>query len=614
MKRAITLLRIYRLFWFALLGAAAALILEICKYRTAATWVLAAVSIVAVFPLIGRMWRDIRSGAYGIDILAVTAIVASVLLRQDWAAIVVVIMLSGGESLENFAARRSGSELRDLLKRAPQTAHVLRKRTVVDVAAGDIAVHDTVIIKPGEVVPVDATITEGAGSFDESSLTGESLPVAKRAGDQILSGSVNIDGAIIARALRAAGDSQYQQIIRLVRSAAASPAPFVRLADKYSVPFTVAAYTIAGAAWILSHQAIRFLEVIIVATPCPLILAAPIALIAGMSRASRDGIIIKTGAALEQLATAKTFAFDKTGTLTRGAPETDEIAAFAPYSRADVLAYAASLEQASNHVLARAITAAAGKEHLKIPKARRVHEITGFGLEAQASSRHVIVGRAGLMNERGVVAPGTFRPARISQTATFVAIDGTLAGYITFSDRPRPDAKATLRRLRDTFGIRRTLMVTGDNRAASKAIGRQLGITDIHAEALPGDKLRAIEALTDRPVAFVGDGVNDAPVLTAADVGIALGARDSTAASEAADVVIMQDSLAQVARAVGIARRAFAIATQSIVAGISLSVILMLVFATGKFPPLYGAVVQEAVDVLVIFNALRAHGDGRRAP
>lgn len=614
MRRAVALFGTYRLFWFAMLGGIAAGILEILKHHAAAAWILAAVSLIAVFPLIGRMWRDIRSGSYGIDILAVTAVVASVLLRQEWAAIVVVIMLTGGESLEDFAARRANSELQDLLRREPQTAHVLRKRSIVDVAASSIAVRDTVIIKPGEVVPVDAVILEGSGSFDESSLTGESLPAAKQTGDQILSGSVNIDGAITARVLRAAADSQYQQIIRLVRSAAASPAPFVRLADRYSIPFTVVAYTIAGLAWILSRQPIRFLEVIIVATPCPLILAAPIALIAGMSRASRDGIIIKTGGALERLAAARTFAFDKTGTLTRGTPEADAVTAFAPYNRTDILAYAASLEQGSNHVLARAVTTAAEKQQIKVPKARHIREITGFGLEAQVGGKHITVGRAGLMQERGISAPRTFKPARISQTATFVAIDGTLAGCITFTDQLRPDAKATLRQLRDVFGVKRTLMVTGDNRAVAAIIGRQLGITDIHAEALPADKLRAIEALADRPVAFVGDGVNDAPVLTAADVGIALGARGSTAASEAADVVIMQDSLAQVARAVGIARRAFAIATQSIIAGISLSVILMLVFATGKFPPLYGAVVQEAVDVVVIFNALRAHGDGRRAP
>ncbi|MGI0135219.1 MAG: heavy metal translocating P-type ATPase, partial [Candidatus Micrarchaeaceae archaeon] len=413
-------------------------------------------------------------------------------------------------------------------------------------------------------------------------------------------------------AIHTAKDSQYQQIVRLVRAAAENPAPFVRLADHYSIPFTTAAYTIAGLAWILSHQAIRFLEVIIVATPCPLILAVPIALIAGISRAARDGIIIKTGTALEQLATAKTFAFDKTGTLTRGMPEVDAIVAFGPYSEQDVLSTAACLEQHSTHVLAKAIVEAA-KEHKHPPnKAKHVKEIAGSGLEAHIGGKDILVGRLSLMVERDVSLPAAFKPARIAQTATLVAIDGQLAGYITLADALRPDAKQTLKQLA-SLGVTRILMITGDNRAVAKAIARSLGITDVKAEALPADKLRAIEGIAEKPVAFVGDGINEAPGLTASDVGIALGARGSTAASESADIVIMQDSFSHVALAVATAKRAFQIATQSVLIGIILSLVLMLVFATGKFPPVAGAVIQEVVDVIVIFNALRAHG-GVRLP
>ncbi|HEU4967211.1 MAG TPA: heavy metal translocating P-type ATPase [Candidatus Saccharimonadales bacterium] len=606
MKRLISFVRSYKLFAFALAGLAAAGILTFFKLATLAHWVLGVVSLIAVIPLATRMINDLRHGRYGVDILAATAIVTSVLMHQYWAAIIVVIMLSGGESLEAFAAARAHSELRELLKRQPQVAHILRRHKVVDVPAHEVAVHDKIIIKPGEVVPVDAIILEGTGSFDEASLTGESLPVVKQIDDEILSGAINLDGSITAKAIHAAKDSQYQQIVRLVRAAAENPAPFVRLADRYSIPFTIAAYTIAGLAWILSHQAIRFLEVIIVATPCPLILAVPIALIAGMSRAARDGIIIKTGTALEQLATAKTFAFDKTGTLTRGMPEVDTIVAFGTHSEQDVLSAAACLEQHSTHVLAKAIVEAA-KEHKCPPsKAKHVKEIAGSGLEAHINGKDILVGRLSLMVERDVSLPSAFKPARIAQTATLVAIDGQLAGYITFADALRSDTKQTLKQLA-ALGVTRTLMVTGDNRAVAKAIARSLGITDIKAEALPADKLLAIEGIAEKPVAFVGDGINDAPVLTASDVGIALGARGSTAASESADIVIMQDSFSHVALAVATAKRAFHIATQSVLIGIILSVVLMLVFATGKFPPVAGAIIQEVVDVVVIFNALRAH-------
>lgn len=612
MKRLFSFIRAYKLFTFALTGLIAAGLLTYLKLSTPAHWVLGVVSLIAVIPLVVRMANDLRHGTYGIDILAATAIIASVIMHQYWAAIIVVIMLTGGESLEAFATARAHSELRDLLKRQPQRAHVLRKRKVVDVPAHEVAVHEKIIIKPGEVVPVDALILEGTGSFDESSLTGESLPVLKQTGDGILSGAINLDGAITAKAIHTARDSQYQQIVRLVQAAAENPAPFVRLADRYSIPFTIIAYTIAGVAWILSHQAIRFLEVIIVATPCPLILAAPIAIIAGMSRAARDGIIIKTGTALEQLATAKTFAFDKTGTLTQGIPAVEAIIAFSPHSERDVLSAAASLEQRSTHVLAKAITEAAQTRGYSLQKAKHVQERAGLGLEAHVAGKDVLVGRLSFMAERGVSIPATFKSERVSQTAALVAIDGTLAGYITFTDALRPDTKHALKQLA-LLGIRHTLMVTGDRQTVAKAVARSLHISDIRAEALPADKLRAIEAVTDRPVAFVGDGINDAPVLTAADVGIALGARGSTAASESADIVIMQDSFAHVAIAVGVAKRALHIATQSILVGIGLSIVLMLVFATGKFPPVAGAIIQEAVDVVVIFNALRAHS-GVRLP
>ena len=606
MKRARTFIWTYRLLTLAILAGIAGLILQLLGQHTAVKWTLGTVAILEVFPLLKDMLDDVRTGSYGIDILAATAIVFSVVLRQDFAAIIIVIMLTGGESLEAYAERRAHSELNALLKRAPSIAHVIRARKTLDIKASEVRVGDKLLIKPGETVPVDAEIIEGHANFDEASLTGESLPQPKQVGDQILSGSLNQDGAITAKALHTSDDSQYQQIVQLVRSAAASQAPFVRLADRYSIPFTVAAYAIATAAWIIGHSAIRFLEVIVVATPCPLLLAAPIALVSGMARASKFGIIVKSGSALERLAEVRTMAFDKTGTLTRGDVSVTEVSAYGTFTKASVLGLAASVEQSSNHVLAAAIVTAAQKQQAKFAKAKHVQEISGRGLRAQLKGQEVLVGNYGLLTEHGVSFPKSFKQAAITQTAVYVSAAGELAGVLLLQDTIRDESQATLDRLKK-LGVRETVMITGDSAASGRLVAKKLGIKQLFAEALPGEKLQILESLKNRPLAFVGDGVNDAPSLTAADIGIAIGARGSTAASESADMVVLPDDIGHVAIAMAIAKRTFRIAKQSILVGIVISVVLMIIFSTGKFSPLLGAVLQEAVDIVVIFNALRAH-------
>jgi heavy metal translocating P-type ATPase len=383
----------------------------------------------------------------------------------------------------------------------------------------------------------------------------------------------------------------------------------VRLADRYSIPFTLVSFAIAGAAWGFSGDSLRFLQVIVVATPCPLLLAAPIAIISGMSRSSKHGIIIRTGSALERLARIKTIAFDKTGTLTSGKLVVDTITTYNDYKKADVLGYAAAVETSSGHILSHAINEAAMHLQVKVAKAHHVKEVSGRGMSASVGSKKILIGRKTLLDEHSVKFPSGFRASSVKQTATYIAIDGELAGVLTFSDTIRPETPETLEHLQK-LGVTDIEMITGDNKAVATGVASQLGITQVVSEALPGDKLLAIENIRNRPVGFVGDGVNDAPVLTAADVGIALGARGSTAASESADVVIMVDDISRVATGVAIAKRTFRITRQSILVGIALSVILMFVFATGKFPPLYGAIIQEFVDVVVIFNALRAHSDG----
>lgn len=604
--RIITFLRRYKLFALAMLGLLIGIVLQFTGQRTAAHAVLGSVAIFEVIPILYSMLRDVRAGSYGIDILAVTAIIASVLLHQYWAAAVVVLMLTGGESLEAFAEHRSKAELDALLQRAPHKAHLIRSRKTIEVKASELKVGDKIVIKPGELVPADAVIIEGTSSFDESSLTGEAIPKSRAVGDMLLSGSVNIDGAITAKVTANAADSQYQQIIKLVKTASASRAPYVRLAERYSIPFTFMAYAVATAVWVVSGQAIRFLEVIIVATPCPLLLAAPIAFISGMARASRYGIIVKNGAALERLAEAETIAFDKTGTLTKGQLQVTQVLAYGAFKEAEVLTLAASLEQSSNHVLAQAIVAGATDQKLKLTKAKHVSEIAGLGVSAQLKGQEILVGRLSFLQDRGVSLPAQFKAASINRTTAFVAVDHKLAGVILLEDELRSDTATTLKRLK-ALGLKKFLLITGDNKLAAQSVSKSLGITEFHAEMMPADKLHVLETVKTRPLVFVGDGVNDAPALAASDVGIALGARGSTAASESADIVIMTDDLTRVATALSIAIRTFKIARQSILLGIVLSMVLIGIFATGKFSPLLGAILQELIDVIVIFNALRAH-------
>jgi len=492
MKRLFHFFKEYYLFAGALLAVVIALPLQLGHHTGFAHFILAAAATLELLPLLWGMWQDFRTGTYGLDILAAAAILSSVLMRQYWAAIVIVLMLTGGESLEDYANRRAQRELSALLKRAPQKAHVLRGRKTIDVLVREVVPGDKVVVKPGEIVPVDAVIIEGNASFDEASLTGESLPQVHDVSDAILSGSINLDGAVIARALHTAQESQYEQIIKLVQAASKSHTPFLRLADRYSVPFTIISFAIAITAWVTSHQSIRFLEVLVVATPCPLILAAPIAVISGMSRAARHGIIIKTGASLERLAQAKTFGFDKTGTLTRGELIVSSVKTFNGYDKSEVLGLAAGLERSSNHVLAQAIVAEAMKSKVKIAKAKNVKEVAGKGIMAHIAGKDVLVGRLAFMRQEDVRFPAKFNQNDLEQTAALVAIEGALAGIIICEDEIRENAKATINHLR-RLGIKNFLMVTGDNKTTALVVAKQAGIRKVVAEALPKDKLEAIE-------------------------------------------------------------------------------------------------------------------------
>ena len=405
-----------------------------------------------------------------------------------------------------------------------------------------------------------------------------------------------------------AEDSQYQRIVALVAEAAESKAPFVRLADRYAVPFTIVAYIMAAAGWIFSGDPARFAEVLVVATPCPLIIATPVAFIAGMSRAARHGIIVKNGGTLEKLARVRTVAFDKTGTLTHGQPELSAIHAVDGVSEDELLRLAATAEQYSAHTLAQSLVTSAHFRGLNIAPCDNVIETTAHGLTATIDGHVVVVGKFGFILDAAPNAQRTELDA--GELAIYVSIDGLYAGAIILRDEVRLDAADTLAWLRK-LGVRRTLMLTGDAKATAEHVAAGLGVTDVRAECLPIDKVRAVEAVTERPVMMVGDGVNDAPVLAVADVGVAMGARGSTAASESADVVIMKDDLARVARAVEVGQDTIRIALQSIWLGIILSLGLMVAAVFGLIPAVVGAAFQEIIDLLTILNALRALGTGR---
>ena len=404
-------------------------------------------------------------------------------------------MLTGGEALEDYAENKAKAELKSLLDNKPKTAHLIKNKEVVDVKLSTVKVGSVLSILPGEVVPVDCLILTGDTSIDESNITGESMPIDKDPGDSLLSGSVNIEGSITVKVIHEAKDSQYEQIINLVKSATSSESPFIRLTDKYSIPFTVISFMIAGGTWIVSGHAIRFLEVIVVATPCPLLLAAPIALISGMSRAAKHGIIIKNSNALEKLAQVKTIAFDKTGTLTNGRPVIESINTFNNYKKDEVLGYAGSLEANSNHVLAQAITNSVVSKKIKLASAKKVKELAGHGLSGSIKGKTIILGRLSLMVDHNVNLEG-FDLSKNDGTVTYLAVNNRLAGIITFTDEIRSESKNLIKRLQEA-GIKHFKIITGDGIGAAKKIGNKLGIVDINADCLPADKIRAIESATE---------------------------------------------------------------------------------------------------------------------
>jgi len=605
-------LKNYPVPFFVLLGLLLALVFYLAGHLAYTVLTLQVILVLGTIPLVVRMLKDMLAGHYGVDIIAITAILASFFLKQYLAGGVILLMLSGGEALESYALRQARRELTALLSHVPSLAHLKSESGLKDIPASKLKTGDVFVVKPGEVVPADGLVVAGVSNVDESAITGESKSIQRRPGRQIYSGTVNQDGVLEIKPLRPSSESTSERIIQLVKQASESRAPVVRLADRYSAWFTVITFIVAGIAWQLAHDPIRLLAVLVVATPCPLILATPIAIMSGVSRSASRGIIVKSGGALEKLAEVKAFIFDKTGTLTLGTPEVAGVETFAPQiDKTKILEIATSLDQLSGHILARSLRIYSTEKNIKLEYPTGFAETFGDGVVGNINGQKYVFGKLSFLQKQGIAVSGQRHQEHEEfqsqgNIAVYLGRTDELLGAILFSDIVRPEIKTLFSEMK-TLGLDKIVMLTGDKKSVAETIASQIGLTDIHAECLPEDKVNEVRQHKKEfgSVCMVGDGVNDAPALAAADVSIAIGGHGSTASSESADIVITKDDLSRVGQALKIAKRTITIAKQSIFIGIGISVILMIIAALGYIQPVYGALIQELLDIAVILNALR---------
>ncbi|MGD2059744.1 MAG: heavy metal translocating P-type ATPase [Acidimicrobiia bacterium] len=610
---------------FAVCGLVLAGVVALTGWDLGTSIALVLVATVPLVPLVREMVEKLRRRQPGVDVIALLAVVAALALGEFLTAAIIGLMLATGQFLEEYAAGRAKRELTALIQRAPRTAHLVRDGTVETIDVDAVRRGDHLMVKAGEVIPVDGVVVTPSAVVDESALTGEPLPVEKSAGDLVSSGTVNAADPFEIQATEEAARSTYAGVIRLVESARESRAPAVRLADRWAGWFVPVALGVSGLAWLVSGDPVRGLAVLVVATPCPLLLAVPIALVSGISRAAHRGVIFRGGGALEALAGTRNILIDKTGTVTVGRPLLRSVTVFDDsWSESGLLALAASVDQVSPHILARSIVEAAHERGLAISLPTDVTEQHGAGVVADLDGRDVAVGKLAWILDGSPEPPevGRFRSrvARVFPTVVYVSVDRTVVGALVFDDQVRADAAYTIRALRRT-GVQKVVMATGDHPIVARSVGMAIGVDDILAEAAPEEKVFLVEELQREGVTtMVGDGINDAPALAAADVGVAMGARGATASSEAADVVLVVDRLQRLVDAIAIAQRSRSIAVQSVVIGMGLSLIAMTVATFGLLVPIVGALVQEGIDVVAILNALRALGgktpgqDGPRLP
>ncbi len=576
-----------------------------------ADWLWAATTAMLLVPLTVSVLRSLLHGDVGVDAIALFSMAGALALGEYLAGAVVALMLAGGNALEESANRRARRELTALVERAPRSALVRRGDELVELPVDAVAADDVVLVRAGEVVPVDGMVESDEAIVDESALTGEPLPITVHRGGNVRSGTAAAGAAFELRALRPAAESAYSALVRLVERAGQERAPFVRIADRYALFFLPATMLVAAIAWAVSGDAVRALSVFVVATPCPLILAAPIALMSGLSRAARAGVVVKGAGTIEQLGEARSVLFDKTGTVTLGHPEFDRIVSTNGLPSSETLRLAASLDQLSSHPLAKALVAGAEEQNLTLMIPEKTQEAFGRGVSGTVDGHSVLVGSAGWLREHQI-EPTLPEGLDGGDAKVLVGVDGTFAGVVLIGDRLRADSIELVPRLREV-GVLHVALVTGDKRAVADRVGQTLGVDRVYAEQTPEDKLDVVRALRERSdlrgVVMVGDGINDAPALALADVGIAMGTAGATVSSETADAVILVDRVDRVADAIRIGRRSLHIAKQSVIAGIGISLVAMGFAAAGYLPPVSGALLQEVIDVGVILNALRALHD-----
>ncbi|WP_204079517.1 heavy metal translocating P-type ATPase [Mycobacterium riyadhense] len=564
-------------------------------------------TVLAIAPALVWVVVALRRGRIGVDVIAVLSLVGTLLVGEYLAGALIAVMLAGGRALDAAAERRASRDLRALLERAPRFARRRVGPQVSLIPLAEVVVNDILVVGPGEVVPVDGRIADAVAVLDESALTGEPLQVERAVGEPVRSGVVNADSAFEIRATATADKSTYAGIVRMAQRVGAENAPIVRLADRFAAWFLPVVLLLAGVAWLGSGSGVRAVAVLVVATPCPLLLAAPVAIVAGLSRSSRAGVVIRDGGALENLGHATTLVMDKTGTLTMGRPAVVDVLIAPSHDATEILRLAASVDQFSPHVLADAIVTEALRRGLQLSLPADVVEQPGRGVTASADGHLVTVGKLPADVVTDTWARAVVNRARLDSAAiAWVCLDSEPVGAVLLRDPLRRQAPCTVRRLRQA-GLTRLILLTGDRAEPTREVATILGLDEVYAEQTPADKFAAVRTETERAVTvMVGDGINDAPALAAATVGVAMGARGATASSEAADIVLTTDRLDRLADAMDIARWSRRIAMQSAVVGMSLSLLAMAIAALGWLPPAAGALLQEGIDLAVILNALRA--------
>ena len=560
-------------------------------------------------PLVLQTVREVTSGRFAVDLVATLAILLALILLQPLAGLVIVLMQSGGEALERYAERKATDAVRALEDAAPRIAHRISGKSVEDVQAGDVRVGDLLLIRPGELIPCDGIVITGRSHLDVAKLTGEPLPVTAERGTRLMSGSLNQESPLEIEALAPASESQYARIVELVRSAQASKAPIQRLADRYGIWFTPLTLVVCFVAYLLSGDPIRVLAILVVATPCPLLLAAPVAIIGGINSAAKRQIIIRNGTALENLGQVTTAVFDKTGTVTVGRPQVRRVISTGSLANSEILRLAGALERGSSHLMARTLVEAAEREYGALPAATEVHEHSGRGVTGIVEGHSVTVGAATYAIDRCPAVRGQLKavPDPGDGLRAYIVIDGQLSGIVEYADAVRPGIPSLLAELR-TLGVKRALLLSGDQYSNVRAVAQEIGIREAAGDLLPEQKVNVVRDLVKvgEKVAMIGDGTNDAPALSTATVGIALASQGGGITAEAADVVILVDDLSRVAEGIRIGQRTMRIARQSIWFGLGLSATAAGIAAFGGIAPVQGALLQEIIDVAVILNALRA--------